>query len=97
MPERPAGLNEVSPIWLAISAVAQLSMRGEGAENPLCVVTTTSDLRSIVESVGGLGLSAWWDLPTGAAVVSAFGLAMVLAAIARYLRDHLGGCKTSSP
>jgi zinc/manganese transport system permease protein len=51
----------------------------------------------LVVSVGGLGLSALWDLPTGAAVVSAFGVAMVLAAIARCLRGHLGGYKATSP
>ena len=47
----------ISPIWLAISAVTLLSMRSEGAENPLRVVTTTSDLRSIVEGVGGRHVS----------------------------------------
>ena len=47
----------ISPIWLMISAVTLLSMRGEGAESPLTVVTTTSDLRSIVESVGGAHVS----------------------------------------
>jgi zinc/manganese transport system permease protein len=37
----------------------------------------------LVVSTVGLGLSGWCDLPTGAAVVATFGLAMALAALAR--------------
>jgi len=36
-------------------------------------------------SLVGVGLSAWWDLPTGATVVATFGLAMAIAAAARPL------------
>lgn len=39
----------------------------------------------LVVSLIGLGLSAWQDLPTGAAVVAAFGLAIILAAAGRGL------------
>ena len=39
----------------------------------------------VVVSLAGLGLSAGLDLPTGAAIVATFGLAIAIAALAHYL------------
>jgi zinc/manganese transport system permease protein len=43
-----------------------------------------------VTSIGGIIASYWWDLPTGAAVVCAFGICLALCALARALRVRRG-------
>ena len=43
----------------------------------------------VLTSVAGMVASYAWDLPTGATVVCAFGVALIMCAIIRVLRHHL--------
>src|SRR5437762_10034780 len=43
-------------------------------------------LIALIGGVGGLFLSFWWDLPSGAAIVCTFGALLILISVGRLLR-----------
>lgn len=83
---------EIAGVLLVFSFLIVPSVAAVLFSDRLAARLWTGWLLGVLTSLAGLGASYFWDLPTGAAVVCAFGIMLALAALVRRCLPGGGTC-----